>query len=150
MNLAIGQKAPDFTGRDQDGKEVKLSDYHGKRVVLYFYPKDDTPGCTAQACNLRDNYEDLQRAGYEILGISSDDEKSHRKFIEKQSLPFRLIADTDKSIHEKYGTWVEKSMYGRTYMGTARTTFVIDEQGNLAEIIKKVDTKDHTKQILKS
>ena len=120
-----------------------------KKVILYFYPKDNTPGCTAQACNLRDNYEALQKAGYVVLGISSDSEKSHQKFIEKQSLPFSLIADEDKTVHELYGTWVEKSMYGRKYMGTARTTFVIDEEGKIEEIIEKVKTKDHTAQIIK-
>lgn len=149
MALQVGDKAPVFIGKDQDGKSISLNDFNGKKVILYFYPKDNTPGCTAQACNLRDNYEALQKAGYSVLGISSDDEKSHRKFIEKQSLPFSLIADTDKSIHEQYGTWVEKSMYGKKYMGTARTTFVIDEQGVIAEIIEKVKTKEHTSQILK-
>jgi peroxiredoxin Q/BCP len=148
MKLKTGDPAPQFESKDQDGNAVKLSDYQGKKVVLYFYPKDDTPGCTAEACNLRDNYDRFISQGYEIVGISSDNEKSHRKFIDKYSLPFRLIADTDKSIHEKYGTWVEKSMYGRTYMGTARTTFVIDEKGNIKDIIEKVNTKEHTDQIL--
>ena len=150
MTLAKGDKAPDFTTKDQDGKLVKLSDFKGKKVVLYFYPKDMTPGCTAEACNLRDNYKVLQKQGYEVLGISTDDEKMHRKFIEKEKLPFRLLADTDKSVHEKYGTWIEKSMYGRKYMGTARITYVIDENGIIAEVIGKVDTKDHTSQILGS
>ncbi|MBN7816015.1 thioredoxin-dependent thiol peroxidase [Algoriphagus pacificus] len=149
MNLEVGQMAPDFEAKIETGETIKLSDYRGKKVVLYFYPKDNTPGCTAQACNLRDNYEALQKAGYVVLGISSDAEKSHQKFIEKQSLPFSLIADPDKKVHEAYGTWVEKSMYGRKYMGTARTTFVIDEEGKIAEIIEKVNTKDHTAQILK-
>lgn len=149
MNLEVGQMAPDFEAKIETGETIKLSDYRGKKVVLYFYPKDNTPGCTAQACNLRDNYEALQKAGYVVLGISSDAEKSHQKFIEKQSLPFSLIADPDKKVHEAYGTWVEKSMYGRKYMGTARTTFVIDEKGKIAEIIEKVNTKDHTAQILK-
>jgi peroxiredoxin Q/BCP len=148
MSLKVGDKAPEFEGKDQNGESIKLSDFKGKKVVLYFYPKDNTPGCTAQACNLRDNYSDLQAAGYEIIGISSDNEKSHQKFIDKFELPFRLIADTDKSIHEQYGTWVEKSMYGKKYMGTARTTFVIDENGVISEIIEKVKTKDHTAQIL--
>ena len=148
MALAKGDKAPDFTTKDQDGKLVKLSDFKGKKVVLYFYPKDMTPGCTAEACNLRDNYKVLQKQGYEVLGISTDDEKMHRKFIEKEKLPFRLLADTDKSVHEKYGTWIEKSMYGRKYMGTARITYVIDENGIIDEVIGKVDTKDHTAQIL--
>jgi peroxiredoxin Q/BCP len=149
MSLEVGNAAPDFEAKDQNGNVVKLSDLKGKKVVLYFYPKDNTPGCTAQACNLRDNYEALQKAGYVILGVSSDSEKSHQKFIEKQSLPFTLIADEDLKVHEAYGTWVEKSMYGRKYMGTARTTFIIDEQGNVEEIIEKVKTKEHTNQILK-
>ncbi|MFD2201407.1 thioredoxin-dependent thiol peroxidase [Shivajiella indica] len=149
MSLEVGKKAPDFEAKDQNGNLVKLSDFKGKKVVLYFYPKDNTPGCTAQACNLRDNYEALQKAGYVVLGVSSDSQKSHQKFIEKQSLPFTLLADEDLKVHEAYGTWVEKSMYGRKYMGTARTTFVIDEKGNLAEIIEKVNTKEHTNQILK-
>ncbi|ERM83245.1 thiol peroxidase [Rhodonellum psychrophilum GCM71 = DSM 17998] len=149
MSLEVGKPAPDFEAKDQDGNLIKLSDFKGKKVVLYFYPKDNTPGCTTQACNLRDNYEALQKAGYVILGISSDSEKSHKKFIEKQSLPFPLIADEDLKVHEAYGTWVEKSMYGRQYMGTARTTFIIDEAGMLSEIIQKVNTKDHTNQILK-
>ncbi|MEP2774110.1 MAG: thioredoxin-dependent thiol peroxidase [Fulvivirga sp.] len=149
MSLSVGDKAPNFKVKDQDGNEIKLSDYEGKKVVLYFYPRDNTPGCTAEACNLRDNYEALQKAGYEILGVSTDDEKSHKKFIEKQSLPFKLLADTEKDIHEKYGTWVEKNMYGRKYMGTARKTFLIDEEGKIEEVIGKVKTKEHTAQILK-
>jgi peroxiredoxin Q/BCP len=149
MKLEVGQKAPQFEAKNEKGELIKLSDYLGKKVVLYFYPKDATPGCTAQACDLRDNYDALLKAGYVILGVSSDDEKSHKKFIEKQSLPFPLLADTDLKVHEAYGTWVEKSMYGRKYMGTARTTFVIDEKGVIAEIIEKVDTKNHTAQILK-
>lgn len=149
MKLKVGDKAPDFEGKDQDGNSIKLSDFKGKKVVLYFYPKDDTPGCTAQACNLRDNDAALRNAGYQVIGLSSDPEKSHKKFIEKYSLPFPLVADTDKTINEAYGVWVEKSMYGRKYMGTARTTFVIDENGILTDIIEKVDTKDHAAQILK-
>jgi peroxiredoxin Q/BCP len=146
--LQVGDKAPDFTTNDQDGKAVKLSSLKGKKVVLYFYPKDMTPGCTAQACNLRDNYKVLLKQGYAVLGISTDDEKSHRKFIEKEKLPFPLLADVDKHVHELYGTWGEKSMYGRKFMGTLRTTFVIDEKGKIEDIISKVDTKDHTTQIL--
>lgn len=149
MKLEAGQKAPQFEAKNEKGELIKLSDYLGKKVVLYFYPKDSTPGCTAQACDLRDNYDALLKAGYVVLGVSSDDEKSHKKFIEKQSLPFPLLADTDQKVHEAYGTWVEKSMYGRKYMGTARTTFVIDEKGIIDEIIEKVDTKNHTAQILK-
>lgn len=149
MKLEAGQKAPQFEVKNEKGVLIKLSDYLGKKVVLYFYPKDATPGCTAQACDLRDNYDALLKAGYVVLGVSSDDEKSHKKFIEKQSLPFQLLADTDLKVHEAYGTWIEKSMYGRKYMGTARTTFVIDEKGVIVEIIEKVDTKNHTAQILK-
>ncbi len=148
MALAIGDKAPDFTVNDQNGNPVKLSAYRGKKVILYFYPKDQTPGCTAQACNLRDHYAELQQAGYEVLGISTDSEKSHQRFIAKQNLPFTLLADEDKTVHNLYGTWVEKKMYGRTYMGTARTTFIIDEEGVITDIISKVKTKDHTAQIL--
>lgn len=148
MALSIGTAAPHFKTKDQDGKEVSLSDFRGKKVVLYFYPKDMTPGCTAEACSLRDNYKALQKAGYEVLGISSDDEKMHRKFIEKEKLPFRLLADTDKSVHHAFGTWIEKSMYGRKYMGTARVTYIIDEKGIISEIIEKVDTKNHADQIL--
>jgi peroxiredoxin Q/BCP len=149
MALTAGNKAPEFVSKDQDGKMVKLSDFKGKKLVLYFYPKDMTPGCTAESCNLRDNYKALLKQGYEVLGVSTDNEKSHQKFIAKEKLPFRLLADTDKSLHTKFGTWVEKSMYGRKYMGTARTTFIINENGVIDEIIGKVDTKNHTDQILK-
>jgi thioredoxin-dependent peroxiredoxin len=150
MALQPGDKAPDFTVNDQDGNPVKLSDLKGKKVVLYFYPKDMTPGCTAESCNLRDNYRLMQKQGFEVLGVSTDNEKSHRKFIEKEKLPFRLLADTNKTMHDAYGTWVEKSMYGRNYMGTARVTFVIDENGTIEEVIGKVDTKNHAAQILKN
>ena len=149
MELKAGMKAPAFAVNDQSGNTVKLSDLAGKKVVLYFYPKDMTPGCTAESCNLRDNYKLLQKQGYEVLGVSTDSEKSHQKFIEKEKLPFRLLADVDKKMHEAYGTWVEKSMYGRKYMGTARKTFIINEKGLIDEIIEKVDTKNHTDQILK-
>jgi thioredoxin-dependent peroxiredoxin len=149
MTLHAGDKAPAFTARDEDGNTVKLSDFKGKKVVLYFYPRDMTPGCTAEACSLRDNYKVLQKQGYEVLGVSTDTEKSHQKFIAKEKLPFRLLADPDKKLHDAYGTWVEKSMYGRKYMGTARVTFVIDEKGILEEVIEKVDTKNHAAQILK-
>lgn len=149
MSLEVGKPAPSFEAKDQNGNIIKLADFKGRKVVLYFYPKDNTPGCTAQACNLRDNYEALQKAGYIVLGISSDSEKSHQKFIEKQDLPFPLIADEDLKVHEAFGTWVEKSMYGRKYMGTARKTFIIDENGILSEIIEKVNTKEHSNQILK-
>ncbi|QOI97998.1 MAG: thioredoxin-dependent thiol peroxidase [Flammeovirgaceae bacterium] len=147
--LKAGTKAPDFTTTDQDGKPVKLSDYKGKKVVLYFYPKDQTPGCTAEACNLRDNYKLLQKQGYEVLGVSTDSEKSHQKFIAKEKLPFRLLADVDKTVHTKYETWIEKSMYGRKYMGTARVTYIINEKGVIDDVIEKVDTKNHADQILK-
>ena len=148
MALQVGDSAPDFSASDQQGNTVRLSDFRGKKVVIYFYPKDDTPGCTAQACNLRDNHSELQQAGYEVMGISGDSVKSHDKFATKYELPFTLVADEDKSINEAYGVWKEKSMYGRTYMGTARTTFVLDEEGTITQIINKVKTKDHTKQIL--
>lgn len=148
MALKTGDSAPDFTTTDQDGKPVSLKDFRGKKVVLYFYPNDMTPGCTAEACSLRDNYKALLKEGYVVLGISTNDEKSHRKFIEKEKLPFSLLADTDKSVHQKYGTWIEKSMYGRKYMGTARVTFVIDEKGVISEIIDKVNTREHAAQIL--
>lgn len=150
MPLKPGDPAPDFETRDQDGNPVRLSDFRGKKVVLYFYPKDDTPGCTAEACDLRDNYERFLAQGYAVLGVSVDDEKSHRKFIQKFNLPFPLLADTDQQLVTAYGVWVEKNMYGRTYMGTARKTFVIDEVGVIADVIEKVDTQNHTAQILKS
>ena len=149
MALSVGDVAPDFTTTDQHGNPLTLSDYRGRSVVLYFYPKDDTPGCTAQACSLRDNYTELKKAGYEVLGVSIDPQKAHQKFITKYDLPFSLVADTDKSVVEAYGVWQEKSMYGRTYMGTARKTFVIDENGFITDIIEKVDTKNHATQILK-
>lgn len=148
ITLKAGDPAPEFQGIDQNGDTVKLSDFKGKKLIIYFYPKDNTPGCTAQSCNLRDNYTELQKQGYEILGVSQDSEKSHQKFIDKFDLPFTLLADTDHTIHEVFGTWGEKSMYGKTYMGTLRTTFVINEEGNITEVIEKVKTKDHTAQIL--
>tara|TARA_Y100000758_G_scaffold92017_1_gene63184 strand:+ start:286 stop:732 length:447 start_codon:yes stop_codon:yes gene_type:complete len=148
MALKIGNKAPGFESINQNGDKVKLSDFIGKKVVLYFYPRDNTPGCTAQACNLKDNYKTLQKNGYTILGISKDSPKSHQKFINKFDLPFDLIADEDQNVHMKYGTWIEKSMYGKNYMGTARWTFLIDEKGNIENIIQKVKTKEHTSQIL--
>jgi peroxiredoxin Q/BCP len=146
--LIEGAKAPMFKGKDQDGKWVSLEDFKGKKVVLYFYPKDDTPGCTAEACNLRDNYEDLLNRGFAIIGVSPDDEKSHAKFRVKFDLPFSLIADPKAEILNAYGVWGEKNMYGKTYMGVLRTTFVIDETGNILKIISKVNTADHTRQIL--
>lgn len=148
--LQEGDKAPAFSGVDQHGKSISLADYKGKKLILYFYPKDDTPGCTAEACNLRDNYSDLQKAGFDILGVSVDNEKSHQKFIAKFELPFSLLADTDKKVVEQFGVWGEKSMYGRKYMGTNRVTFVIDENGVIVRRFDKVETKNHTEQILKS
>jgi peroxiredoxin Q/BCP len=147
--LQPGDKAPDFESKDQHGNPVRLSDYLGQKVVLYFYPKDDTSGCTAQACNLNDNLDALQQAGYTILGVSIDSEKSHKKFIDKYGLRFTLLADTEKQLVERYQVWKEKSMYGKKYMGTQRTTFLIDEHGLISDIIEKVDTKNHTAQILK-
>jgi thioredoxin-dependent peroxiredoxin len=149
MALQAGDKAPDFSVNNENGEVVKLKDLKGKKIVLYFYPKDMTPGCTAESCNLRDNYKTLQKQGYEVFGISTDSEKSHQKFITKEKLPFHLLSDPDKVVHDAYGTWVEKSMYGRKYMGTARTTFVINEKGIIDEVIEKVDTKNHAAQILK-
>ena len=146
--LPKGVKAPVFEVNDQDGKTVRLSDFKGKKVVLYFYPSDGTPTCTTEACNLRDNYKALQKAGYEVLGISTDTEKSHQKFIAKQKLPFSLLADTDRKVHDAYGTWIEKTLYGRTYMGTARVTYLINEEGIIDEVIEKVKSKIHTAQIL--
>ncbi len=148
MPLQVGDQAPEFIGKDQTGNIIRLGDFAGKKLVLYFYPKDNTPGCTAQACNLRDNYAYLQQAGYEVLGINADSEQSHQKFIEKKQLPFRLIADVDRHIHEQYGTWVQKSFLGKKYWGTARVTFVIDEQGKLEQIIDQVKTSNHSEQIL--
>ena len=149
MNLQIGSSAPDFSANNQKGETLSIRHFTGKKLVLYFYPKDDTPGCTAEACSLRDNYQDLIAKGFSILGVSPDTEAKHQKFIDKYNLPFDLLADTDNAVALAYGVWVEKSMYGRKYMGIARTTFVIDEQGNLAEIIEKVDTKNHATQIIK-
>ncbi|MCC5943352.1 MAG: thioredoxin-dependent thiol peroxidase [Bernardetiaceae bacterium] len=148
--LNIGEKAPNFEGKDQTGSTIKLEDFKGEKLVLYFYPKDNTSGCTAQACNLRDNYEALLEAGFQIVGVSKDDEKSHQKFIDKYDLPFPLIADTDTKINQDYGVWKEKKMFGKTYMGTQRTTFVIDEEGKIIDIIKKVKTDNHADQILAS
>ncbi|WP_165020744.1 thioredoxin-dependent thiol peroxidase [Dysgonomonas sp. ZJ279] len=150
MALNVGDKIPEMLGVNQDGVEVKASDYTGRKLVLYFYPKDNTPGCTAEACSLRDNFSDLRKAGYEILGASLDDEKSHKKFIEKQQLPFPLIADTDKRLIEEFGVWGEKKFMGKDYMGILRTTFLINEQGIIEKIIgpKEIKTKDHGQQIL--
>ncbi len=149
MSLKIGSKAPDFTVNDQDGKPVTLSELKGKKVVLYFYPADLTPTCTIEACNLRDNYKALVKQGYQVLGISPDTEKKHRKFIEKEKLPFRLLSDVDLTVHHLYGTWGDKVLFGREYKGTLRTTFVIDEKGVIEDIIDKVVSKEHAAQILK-
>ncbi len=147
--VELNQKAPDFEAKNQQGEIVNLAQYKGKKLVLYFYPKDDTPGCTKEACNLRDNYTDLKKQGYEVLGVSPDNEAKHQKFIGKYDLPFDLLADPEHTVSEAYGVWIEKNMYGRTYMGIKRTTFIINEEGIVEEIIKKVKTDDHTKQILK-
>ena len=149
--MNIGDKAPEILGLNENGEEIRLSHYQGKKIVLYFYPKDSTSGCTAQACNLRDNYAELRQAGYEVIGVSVDDAKSHQKFIAKNELPFTLIADTDKKLVELFGVWGEKSMYGRKYMGTFRTTFIINEEGIIERILlpKQVKTKEHSQQILK-
>jgi thioredoxin-dependent peroxiredoxin len=147
LQLKEGMKAPGFEGIDQSGKVVKLSDLTGKKVVLYFYPKDNTSGCTAEACNLRDNWDSFKKKGFEIIGVSPDNEKSHKGFAAKYSLPFPIIADTSKKILNDYGVWGEKKMYGRSYMGVVRTTFIIDEKGIIEKIITKVDTSGHTKQI---
>ena len=148
--MNIGDKAPELLGTDQDGKEIKLSDYKGKKIVLYFYPKDSTPGCTSQACSLRDNYELMQKRGYAVIGVSVQDEKSHKKFIEKHDLPFPLIADTEQKLVEEFGVWGEKSMYGRKYFGTFRTTFIINEEGVITRIMlpKEIKVKEHAQQIL--
>ena len=147
-HLKEGDKAPDFSGIDQEGKSISLKDFAGKKVVLYFYPKDNTAGCTTESCNLRDNYEKFKQKGIEIIGVSADDEKSHQKFIKKYSLPFRLISDTDKKVINAYGVWGEKTLFGRVYDGILRTTFVIDEKGIIEKVFTKVDTVNHTEQIL--
>lgn len=150
MSYTIGDKVPDLLGTDQNGNEVRRSDYPGKKIALYFYPKDMTSGCTAQACNLRDNYKALEDAGYQVIGVSGDSADSHKKFIAKNDLPFPLIADPDHKLLEDFGVWGEKSMYGRKYMGTFRTTFIISPDGEITHIItpKQVKTKDHANQIL--
>ena len=146
--LKAGDKAPNFTAKDQNGQTVSLADFKGKTVILYFYPKDDTPGCTAEACDFRDNYQSLLGKGFQVIGVSTDDEKSHKKFITKHNLPFPLIADTDHSVVEAYGVWGEKNMYGKKYMGTVRTTFIIDTDGIIKTVIDKVDTKASSQQVL--
>ena len=147
-HLSEGEKAPAFSGKDQDGKKISLADFKGKKLVLYFYPQDDTPTCTVQACNLRDNYALLKKNGFEILGVSPDDEKSHQKFEAKFSLPFPLIADTGHVIIEKYGVWGEKQLYGRKYIGLHRTTFLIDEKGMIKKIFLKPKSNKHAEEII--
>jgi len=149
-NLTEGKKAPAFKGKDQNGKAVSLADFKGKKVVLYFYPEDDTPTCTVQACNLRDNFALLKKQGFIVLGVSPDEEKKHKKFETKYNLPFILIADADHKIIDSYGVWGEKQMYGRTYMGLHRTTFLIDEKGVIRNIFLKPKSKQHTEEILKA
>lgn len=146
--LEKGTKAPDFTGLDENGTRISLGDFAGKKLVLYFYPKDSTPGCTAEACNLRDNYERFIASGYEILGVSKDSQASHRKFIEKYSLPFHLISDPDCTVLKAYEAWGTKKMYGKDVEGTLRTTYVIDEEGTITDAIRDVDTANHSSQIL--
>jgi thioredoxin-dependent peroxiredoxin len=147
IQLKEGSKAPGFKGIDQNGNEISLASFSGKKIVLYFYPKDNTPGCTTEACNLRDNYDALIKKGFVVIGVSPDSEKSHKGFAGKYSLPFPLIADTSKKILNDYGVWGEKKMYGRSYFGVLRTTFIIDEKGIIEKIISKVDTAGHTEQI---
>ncbi len=148
--MNIGDKAPEILGMDENGQEIRLADYKGKKLILYFYPKDMTSGCTAQACSLRDHYDELQTAGYAVLGVSTQDGTSHQKFIAKNELPFHLIADTGHTLHEAFDTWGEKSMYGRKYFGTFRTTFIINEEGVVERIFtpKEIKTKIHAEQIL--
>jgi thioredoxin-dependent peroxiredoxin len=147
-DLKEGDKAPAFSGRDQNSKLISLDQYKGKKLILYFYPKDNTPGCTDEACNLRDNYSILKEQGFEILGVSADSEKSHQGFIAKHDLPFPLLADLDKKVIQSYGAWGEKKMYGKSYEGILRSTFVIDEKGIILKIFHKVETKEHSRQIL--
>lgn len=148
--LKVGDKAPEFEAKDQNGKTIKLTDFEGKKLILFFYPKDNTPGCTKEACNLRDNYDYWLNLGYAVLGVSPDDASSHQKFIDKFDLPFPLLTDTEKEVMEAYGTWGEKNMYGKIRMGVLRTTFVIDEEGNIVKIFKRPKTAEHTQQIAKA
>ena len=149
-HLLAGDKAPDFTGKDQNGKKISLKDYRGKKVVLYFYPQDDTPTCTVEACNLRDNYSDLIKAGFAVIGVSPDDGNSHKKFEKKYELPFTLVEDSDKTIINKYAVWGEKNNYGKKYMGLIRTTFLINEKGIIFKVFKKPKSKIHSEEILKA
>ena len=148
--LKVGDKAPAFVGMNQNGDKIMLDDFKGKKLILYFYPKDNTPGCTAESCNLNENYDYWLEKGFEVLGVSPDSEKSHLKFIDKHGLRFNLIADTEKEILQAYGAWGLKKLYGKEYMGVLRKTFVIDEQGNIEQIFEKVKTKDHTNQIIQT
>ena len=148
MGLQAGDPAPAFSAKDQDGNDVKLADFKGEKVILYFYPKDNTPSCTVQACNLRDNYDVLLKKGYKVLGVSGDNEKSHQRFIKKHNLPFPLLVDTDQKIVNDYGVWGLKKTFGKEYMGIMRTTFVINEKGVIEEVVQKVNTANHTDQIL--
>ena len=149
-HLKVGDKAPDFSSVDENGNSVSLSDFSGKKLVLYFYPKDSTPGCTMQACNLRDNYDTLIKDGYAVLGVSADSQKRHQNFIAKKQLPFSLLADETKEVIQAYGVWGEKKFMGKVYDGIHRMTFIIDEKGVISEIIEKVKTKDHFNQIIGS
>lgn len=147
--LNEGDKAPAFSGKNQSGDTITLDQFSGKKLILYFYPKDNTPGCTAESCNLRDHYQELLGKGFEVLGVSPDSEKSHQNFIKKHELPFNLIADTQKEILIPYGAWGLKKMYGKEYEGVLRTTYIINEQGTIEKVFKKVKTKEHVEQILK-
>ena len=146
-HLQVGDLAPAIRARDENGEPVTLEEFRGKKVVLYFYPKDDTPGCTAEACDLRDNYAKFLDQGFEVIGVSADSEKSHTRFKNKYKLPFRLISDTDKKVLQDYGAWGEKQMYGKSYLGIIRKTFIINEEGYIEKIIEKVNTKEHSEQI---
>ncbi len=148
ITLKVGDKAPAFSCSNENNETVSLKDFKNQKLVLYFYPKDDTPGCTAEACDLRDHYTSFQQAGFQILGVSPDTAAKHQKFIAKYNLPFSLLADVNHEVAEAYGVWAEKSMYGKKYMGILRTTFVIDEKGKISQIIEKVDTKNHSKQLI--
>lgn len=148
MNLKVGDKAPDFSLRDQNGNSVSLDGYLGKKVIVFFYPKDDTPGCTVEVCNFRDDFELYEEKNAVLLGISKDGEESHKKFISKFNLPFTLLCDEDHAVAEAYGAWGEKSMYGRKYMGIVRTTVMVDAEGNVEQIYEKVKPKDHSKELL--
>ena len=148
ITLKAGDKAPEFQAKNQDGEPISLSDFKGKKLILYFYPKDNTPGCTAEACNLNDNYSELTKKGFEVVGVSPDNIESHQKFIAKYNLSFHLVADPEKEVINKYGVWGEKNMYGKKSMGLLRTTFVINEDGIIQHVFKRVKTKDHTNQIL--